>query len=174
VTAADLARLTRFAALPASDLVDWLSADEVDMTGEPESFVLLRGGRRLPVLAHANGACRFLDGANRCGVYAARPACCRTFPLELEEPDDGEGRRHLTVLAEASCPGAFDGADGTLDATRRLDARGRELSHHAQLVQDWNRRQRRHRWAKGRLEREDAFLAFALLRAEPRRPGGEP
>lgn len=42
---------------------------------------------------HAEGACAFLDEADRCRVYAARPYVCRTqgLPLRwLAENDDGE------------------------------------------------------------------------------------
>lgn len=167
LTASDLARLVRATALPAPDLVDWLSPEEVDMSGEPESFVLLPAGRRLPVLAHARprselqeSACRFLD-ANRCAVYAARPACCRTFPLELQG-DVESGKRRLMVLPDAACPALFNGSDRSDETIRRLIERSHELGRHIELVQLWNRRQRRRRLANGRVESGDAFLAFAV------------
>ncbi len=151
-------------------LIDWLSPDELDMSGEPESFVLLPAGRRLPVLAHARrgselqeSACRFLD-ANRCTVYRARPSCCRTFPVEL----DGEGdpaKQRLTLLPDAACPGVFDGPDRSAELRRSLLDRSRELREHVELVQEWNRRQRRRRLANRRIESAAAFLAFAVLRA---------
>lgn len=49
---------------------------------------------------HASGACRFLvgpDGAQRCGVYEARPGACRTYPAALDD-----GRPMLS--AHAICP----------------------------------------------------------------------
>ncbi|HEY6560508.1 MAG TPA: YkgJ family cysteine cluster protein [Polyangiaceae bacterium] len=170
ITASDMARLVRATGLPARALVDWLSPDDVDMSGEPESFVLLPAGRRLPVLAHVAPAgesrestCRFLD-TNRCTVYAARPACCRSFPLELAD-DVESGKRRLIVLPDAQCPGSFDGSDVSGAALRRLDERCRELRQHVHLVGAWNHRQRRRRLANGRVESADAFLAFVVLRA---------
>src|SRR5688572_10371549 len=85
LTFADLVRLLRLQRAPILELVQWLGPHEVDMTGEPESFVVTARGRLLPVLAQREGACLFLDSAGRCGVYAARPAACRTFPIEIED-----------------------------------------------------------------------------------------
>jgi Fe-S-cluster containining protein len=170
VTASDLLRLVRATALPARALVDWLSPEQIDLSGEPESFVVVPAGRRFPVLAHdvsvdpsRERACRFLN-ANQCTVYAARPACCRTFPLELADIANTVQRR-LTVLPDAACPGTFDGPDASDAAFRRLGERSRELRRHVELVQEWNGRQRRRRLANRLLESADAFLAFALLRA---------
>ena len=171
LTASDLARLVRATALPAPALVDWLAPEQVDMSGEPESFVLLPLGRRLPVLAHAaavretsESACRLLT-ANQCSVYAARPACCRTFPLELDDAVES-GKRRLTVLPDARCPGSFDGLDVSNEALRRLDERSAELRHHIDLVREWNQRQRRRHLANSRLDCADAFLAFAVVQAD--------
>jgi len=144
--------------------VEWLAPDEIDMTGEPESFVVLREGRRLPVLAFRHGACRFLDEGRRCTVYAARPASCRTFPLELESATDTPPRR-LTVLQDAACPGEFDAAPDADGFCARLDARQRELEEHVLLVMDWNRRQRRRGFAGKRPETVEAFLRFAISRS---------
>jgi Fe-S-cluster containining protein len=170
VTAADLARLSVATGEAWSALVEWLAPDGVDMTGEPESFVVLAEGRRLPVLAFHRGACRFLGDDNRCGTYAARPACCRTFPLEFRDGMAARGSgRHapavsrvvLTVLPDAGCPGTFDGEPDLDGAVRRLARRHEELEHHISLVTRWNRHQRRRKMLRKPLENGGAFLRFA-------------
>lgn len=128
------------------------------MTGEPESFVELPHGKRLPVLAFHAGACRFLDAAKRCALYGARPACCRTFPLEWLDA----GRRRLTLLENAECPGEFDVAPDPALHRARLAARRAELIEHVSFVAEWNRHQRWRRRAGHRLRPAPAFLERAL------------
>jgi Fe-S-cluster containining protein len=180
LTAKDLARLGGATGEPLASLVDWLAPADVDMTGEPESFVVLREGRRLPVLAFRGDACRFLDAANRCGVYDARPACCRTFPLELDVPEgDGaparsEGPRRLAVLQGAECPGEFDAAPDAIRIAGALARRQEELEEHVALVAAWNRRQRRFGLAGRPAEGAESFLRYAidaLSRTAPCRAG---
>jgi len=167
VTAADVARLKEATAELEAAFVQWLAPDEIDMTGEPESFVVLREGRKLPVLAFRDGGCRFLEGGRHCTVYAARPLCCRTFPIELESPDDGAMPRRLTVLQDAACPGEFDARPDHDGLSARLDARQRELEEHVALVAEWNRRQRRRGLAGKRPEGVEAFFRFVASRAQP-------
>src|SRR5262249_35444606 len=66
VTHHDVARLAHATGRPATELVEWLAPDEVDMTGEPETFVELGAGRRLLVLAQRDGACALLGADQRC------------------------------------------------------------------------------------------------------------
>jgi Fe-S-cluster containining protein len=162
VTGHDLVRLVRETALPVATIVEWLAPDEVDMTGEPESFVTVPAGRRLPVLAFRGDACRFLDPGSRCSVYAARPAACRTFPLEEETIEGPPGRRRLTLLEGAACEGAFDGPPDADGAHDRLERRQRELEAHVGTVTEWNRRQRRRRLAGRKPEPAGAFLELAI------------
>lgn len=159
LTAADLFRLTDATGEPPAALIDWLAPADVDMTGEPESFVALRPGRRLPVLAFGGGACRFLEATGRCGVYDARPTACRTFPLELGAPEGDEPRRRLTVLDGAECPAEFDAEPDARGHIARLEERQRELEEHVALVTAWNRRQRRLGLARRPAETAEAFLA---------------
>jgi Fe-S-cluster containining protein len=151
VTAADLARLSIATGEAWSALVEWLAPDGVDMTGEPESFVVLAEGRRLPVLAFHRGACRFLGDDNRCGTYAARPACCRTFPLEFRDGKAARGSgQHAPAVSRVF-----------LTVLRRLARRQEELERHISLVTRWNRHQRRRKMLRKPLENGGAFLRFA-------------
>lgn len=54
-------------------------------------------------------ACGALDGARRCGVYAARPSACRAFPVHVHALD------RLQVTLHRGCPGL--GAEGDLAAS---------------------------------------------------------
>lgn len=141
---ADLARLVRASGEPAEALVDWGSAEQVDISGEPSSLVLLPEGRRVLLLARRDGACRFLGDEDRCLVHAARPAVCRAYPLTASFGRKG-GLARLRVLRGLDCPYEL-GESGDLGAVRRDHAAlARELREHHALVGAWNRLQERRR-----------------------------
>lgn len=162
VTHRDVERLLNVLGGSALALVQWLAPDEVDMEGEPSSFVELRGGRRLMVLAQDAGACRFLDEQQRCSVYAARPADCRLFPFHLER--DAQGMpRELTLLAFEGCDYQRDGHNDAAELEQSDAARWAELADYQLRVASWNRLVR-HRRRFGRLGGDAAdFLAFVGL-----------
>lgn len=162
ITANDLARLIRATARPAADLVSFLGPTEVDMRGEPASFIELSVGRRLMVLAQDDGACRLLGADNRCSVYAARPRDCRTFPFDFGLP---HARRELTLLPLASCE--FGRASEHDERALRSadEARWAELAEYQALVARWNRRAF-HRRRLGRSSGSAAeYLTYALANA---------
>jgi Fe-S-cluster containining protein len=144
LTDADLSRLVPASNAPVTQSVDWLEPDGVDMTGEPESFVLLdRPGRRvLMTLAQRDHACRFLGESDRCTVYEARPASCRLYPFAVSFGQRG-GVRRLRLLGGTDCDYARDGHNDA-HALRVADEQ-RWAEHRAYLkrVADWNRLQRR-------------------------------
>lgn len=171
VTHLDVARLVNATGELPQALTSWLGPDEVDMSGEPESFVELSVGRRLLVLARKDGACRWLSDSQRCRVYAARPYDCRAYPLSIEPDDQGASAR-LSLLSLTTCdeagPSAVALPEPESETPRGLvaadDARWRELEEYQALVARWNRlaRHRRrfgHR-ARGALE----FFEFIGLR----------
>ena len=164
LTHRDLERLTAATGLDAAAHAEWLGPDEIDMTGEPETFVRLRAGRRLLVLRHLGGGCCHLVG-DRCAVYPARPLACAAFPHDVAEA----GAAAPTVIALAGAPcvlGAPADEASVLDRVRALRA---ELAEYAALVGAWNQRQRR-RQRLGRLpeptERFFAHLARACSEAD--------
>src|SRR5262249_46963044 len=110
ITGSDLKRLMARTNEAPERLIDWLAPDAEDMTGEPESFVRLREGRRLMVLAHRAAACRFLGADERCTVYAARPENCALYPFHLQSGKRG-GIRRLRLFVEADCEYRMDGTN---------------------------------------------------------------
>lgn len=174
VTAADVARLTAATGRAASDLVQWLSADEVDMTGEPQSFVELRVGRRLMVLAHAGQGCALLS-ANLCSAYAARPLDCRTFPFDFSGDVGAGGARSPALLALVAlrrrdsprpldCDYASDGQQDARELAEQDELRWRELSTFQSVVARWNRWAHHRRRLGYALGSSEEFLRFALER----------
>lgn len=158
VTDQDLERLVAGAGRAAPELVEWLAPEAVDMTGEPESFVELREGRRLMVLAHASHGCALLGADGLCGVYAHRPADCRLFPFDVAPP--GERPRRVELLPLIGCDHALDGqqSEGALfeEDSRRWD----ELARYQARVAAWNRAARHRRRLGKPLAGASEFLAF--------------
>lgn len=144
----------------ASELVAWLAPEEVDMRGEPQSFVELREGRRLMVLAQRGGACVLLGPRERCQAYAARPRDCRAFPFDFEPL--GNDRRRLTLLPLTGCDYAEDGHNDAAQLAREDSERWQELSAYQRWVATWNRSAWHRRRLHKRLAAADEFLARAL------------
>jgi Fe-S-cluster containining protein len=137
ITHHDLRRLAEGLGRPAATLVEWLSPDAVDMTGEPESFVELTEGRRLMVLAQQGGACRLLE-ADRCSAYDLRPLDCRLFPFDLSRDAAGVvvglARLPLDGCGDERGPRASLGDVAAEDASRWI-----ELRDYQQRLERWNR-----------------------------------
>jgi len=159
ITHHDVLRLVRATGQPARELVAWLAPDEVDMTGEPDTFVELGGGRRLMVLAQQDGACTLLGPDNRCQAYAARPRDCELFPFDPELAPDGSLQK-LELLPLSTCEAASDGVNDALELAASHARRERELDDYRQRVRAWNQlalRRRRFRHPVGDSAR---FLGF--------------
>jgi Fe-S-cluster containining protein len=162
VTAEDVQRLVAATGARPSELVDWLAPDEVDMTGEPESFVELSSGRRLLVLRQRDGACAQLGADNRCRVYAARPRDCRAYPFDVARNADDSGKRRLSLLPLDGCEHAEDGAQRYDDVVSEDDARHAELVAFQARIAAWNRGAK-HRRRLGKVVGDgEAFLATVL------------
>ena len=107
-----------------------------------------------------NDGCYFLvdiGGYKRCGVYAARPSTCRTYPMSYETRDE------TTVVASkarVSCPAPL-AVDATMEEEFKdavISARRKWLIHQ-QVIEEWEA-----------FEPEDGrtaenFLLFAIPRA---------
>ena len=128
------------------------------MSGDAGPFVELDVGRRLLVLAQREGACRFLDPALRCGVYAARPQDCRVFPFDVQRSE--EGARQVQLLNLTRCDYAEEGAESVERLEREMDERDRELAEYRELTARWNRLARHRRRLKHRARSGSEFFAF--------------
>jgi Fe-S-cluster containining protein len=172
LTAADVRRLVDATGEAPARVVAWLEPDDVDMTGEPESFVLLdRPGRRvLMTLAQHDRACRFLGADERCTVYEARPASCRLYPFTVSFGPRG-GVRRLRLLGGTECDYARDGHNDAHALRVADEQRWAEHRSYLRHVEDWNRMQRRRERLRHALLGADEFFEL-LLRSRGAR--GEP
>jgi Fe-S-cluster containining protein len=128
-------------------MVELLAPNDIDMSGEPDSFVELNVGRRLIVLRHEGNGCRFLSLSGDCSIYDVRPTTCAAYPFTVEREQE---RAYLNVLSDAPCDriAAFERVKAPNDETRALEAVERverELSEYVQVVSEWNMKQRRRR-----------------------------
>ena len=82
LTDADVARIIARTHERASDIVRFVNRHQIDMDDDPEAFVRLRQGKRVMVLGHSHGGCRYLDSEDRCKIYQFRPLGCRVFPFD--------------------------------------------------------------------------------------------
>ncbi len=181
MTHVDVARLAT-ALDPTLGWLEWLTPDALDLGGETDSWVELREGPRLLVLAQQRdskqrAACIFLRENEGCSVYPQRPACCRTYPFELGTPpppaDSDRPRVRLALHHDVRCEpetgiallAARDGEDDTAaedaptrDARHTDDEAQAQLAAYVAYVSAWNRRQRRRRLAGRVAETGEAFV----------------
>jgi Fe-S-cluster containining protein len=155
----DLGRLVAATSLGATEHIEWLSPQDIDMDGEPETFVEVREGRRLLVLRFEQGACRYLSAEGLCRVYEHRPMSCAAYPYSVSDQD---GQRLLMRLADAPCVIATSqlhpsDAAGALAAAACVED---ELRQYVVKITEFNRKQRRRRFARLGLLPAKEFLAF--------------
>lgn len=159
LTDTDLARILGRTGERARDVVRWVSRQEIDLDDEPESFVLLRPGRRVMVLGHGRRGCRYLGRDDRCTIYGARPLGCRIFPFDPDFKRDGSLRR-LRLIQAAECDYALDGHND-IRLIRSLHERHDETTErYHQRVAEWNQMQRRRQRRGVRPEAPAEFLRY--------------
>ncbi len=168
LTDADVSRIAEATGDDPMSIVRWVSADGIELSDVPEVFVQLRQGRRVMVLRHARGGCRYLgteQNPDACRMYEDRPLGCRIFPFEPTFTKGGS-LKHLHLIDTTECPYELDGAND-LDKLRTLSDRfDEEWTTYCERIELWNRQQRnRRRRGVERLSGR-AFLSF-LGSAEP-------
>jgi len=128
----DVARLAAFARLTPKALIK----DRCVMLKHPQT--------NLPsALLETVPQCSFLDEANRCTVYAARPLVCRGYPLgvltDLNEPGWRAALQRFSVRANPCPPPRFPGAPLPMVRTLHEMATGAGMEAYAEAYRVWAR-----------------------------------
>ncbi|HEX3777116.1 MAG TPA: YkgJ family cysteine cluster protein [Polyangiaceae bacterium] len=159
LTDLDIKRITRHTGEASKELVRWVDRNGIDMDDEPEAFVILRPGKRVMVLRHEGGGCRYLGSDNRCTIYHHRPLGCRIFPFDPSFHDSGKLRR-LKLIQATDCKYELDG-ENDLEKIRSLHQKHDEATRAYQAkVASWNALQLARKKRGHQPQTAAAFLAF--------------
>jgi Fe-S-cluster containining protein len=162
LTDSDIRRIVKHTGESAAVLVRWVDRNGIDMDDEPEAFVMLRQGKRVMVLKHEGGGCRYLDADDRCGIYSSRPLGCRIFPFDPTFSPQGKLRR-LKLIDATDCKYELN-AENDVDSLRTLHDRHEGATRAYQVkVAEWNQRQSGRQRRGKKPETAAAFLAFLGL-----------
>jgi Fe-S-cluster containining protein len=165
LTDADVRRIVERTGDDAGDVVRFIDRNAIDMDDEPESFAELRQGRRVMILRHQNGGCRYLGDDDRCSIYNARPLGCRIFPFDPSYDRKGKLKR-LKLIQATDCLYELDGGNDP-DTIQKLHTRYEAATHAYQdKIAAWNRVQRARRRLGRRSQTSREFLAFLGLVAD--------
>ena len=162
LTDADVRRISRKTGDTASDIVRWVDREGIDMDDEPEAFVVLRQGKRVMVLRHERGGCRYLGEDNRCTIYSSRPIGCRVYPFDPDFSTKGKLVR-LKIVEATECPYELDG-DNDPNELRELDDRYQRAHwDYNDRVAEWNQAQAARKRAGHAAQTAREFLGFLGL-----------
>ncbi len=162
LTDADVRRITGHTGDPASEVVRFVDRDAIDMDDEPEAFASLRQGKRVMILRHERGGCRYLDDDDRCSIYEARPLGCRIFPFDPTWNRQGK-LRHLKLIQATDCLYELDGKND-VPAMRELHTQYVAATQAYQAkIAEWNRLQQRRKRADRAAQTSKDFLEFLDL-----------
>lgn len=162
LTDADVRRITEHTGERARDVVRFIDRNGIDMDDEPEAFAILRQGKRVMVLRHTGGGCRYLDERDRCSIYKARPLGCRIFPFDPAFDRSGKLKR-LKLIQATECRYELDGENDP-DALRRLHERYEAATRsYQEKIAEWNRVQLRRKRAGRQPQSSREFLEFLGL-----------
>jgi len=159
LTDSDILRIVRQTGEAAHELVRWVDKNGIDMDDEPEAFVMLRQGKRVMVLRHAGGGCRYLGADDRCTIYSRRPLGCRIFPFDPTFTDNGKLRR-LKLIPATDCQYELDG-DNEVGAMQTLHSKHlAATSAYQAKVARWNARQAERKQLGRRAQTASEFFEF--------------
>jgi Fe-S-cluster containining protein len=159
LTDGDIKRVVRHTGEASHELVRWVDRNGIDMDDEPEAFVTLPQGKRVMVLRHAGGGCRYLGSDDRCTIYNHRPLGCRIFPFDPSYADGGKLRR-LKLIQATDCLYELDG-DNDQDKVRVLHGKHIAATDAYQAkVATWNQRQADRKRSGKPTESASAFFDF--------------
>lgn len=155
----DLSRLAAHTGDSPLSIVKWVTRHEIAMEDEPEAFVRLKQGKRVMVLGHRRGACRYLGKDNRCTVYTARPSGCRVFPFDSTFTRDGRLKR-LQLIQATECLYQLDGENDVDQIRSQRESHDAEQHRYYDRVAEWNRLQERAKRRGARVGSARDFLDF--------------
>jgi Fe-S-cluster containining protein len=159
LTDADVVRIAERTGDAPADFVRFIDRNAIDLDDEPEAFALLREGRRVMILRHQRGGCRYLGSDKRCQIYGARPLGCRIFPFDPSFDRNGKLRR-LRLIDATQCDYALDGSND-LDGMRSLHQRHEAATRAYQgKIADWNRLQQKRKRAGKKPQTARKFLEY--------------
>lgn len=141
ITDVDLRRIVAHTAEDPRDCVAFVAPEGIEMDDEPEAFAVLRQGRRVMVLRHTRGKCRYLGGDERCQIYPRRPLGCVVFPFD-PEPSRRGGLKRLRLIEATTCPFELDGRNEVATILARQARYDREVRAYRSKVAEWNLQQR--------------------------------
>ena len=169
LTDADVARIIARTHERAIDIVRFVNRHQIDMDDDPDAFVRLRQGKRVMVLGHAHGGCRYLDSENRCKIYGFRPIGCRVFPFDSSFSKTGALRR-LRLIQATDCRYELDGKNYVANIRELQERHDATIADYHLKIADWNRRQVARRRTGRAAQTAREFLEFLGLTPERRAP----
>jgi Fe-S-cluster containining protein len=159
LTDKDVIRIRQRTGDDPREFVRFIDRNAIDMDDEPESFMRLRQGKRVMILRHQGGGCRYLGDDDRCTIYGSRPLGCRVFPFDATFSKEGKLRR-LKLIQAADCRYELDGKNDP-DGIRELQQRHESATAAYQArIAEWNREQARRTRQGKRAQTAREFLAF--------------
>jgi Fe-S-cluster containining protein len=159
LTDKDVVRITQRTGDAPQDFITWVDRNGIDMDDEPEAFVRLRQGKRVMVMRHQGGGCRYLGKDDRCTIYGSRPLGCRIFPFDPSFGKQGQLRR-LKLIQATDCQYELDG-DNDPGAIQDLHQRHEAATAAYQVrVAEWNKEQQRRTRAGRAAQTAREFLSF--------------
>ncbi|HEY1532553.1 MAG TPA: YkgJ family cysteine cluster protein [Polyangiaceae bacterium] len=163
LTESDIKRIVKHTGEPSHELVRWVDKNGIDMDDEPEAFVMLRQGKRVMVLKHEGGGCRYLGSDDRCTIYSHRPLGCRIFPFDPSFHDTGKDAgklRRLKLIDATDCKYELDG-ENDLGKIQALHGKHQSATKSYQdKVATWNARQAERKRSGRKLQTAADFFEY--------------
>jgi Fe-S-cluster containining protein len=141
LTDADVKRIAAHTGDEPSEFVKWVDRHGIEMDDEPEGFVSLRQGKRVMVLKHERGGCRYLGDDNRCTIYSARPLGCRIFPFDPTFNKKDGKLRHLVLIQATDCKYELDGKNDVKEMKKLHERYEAATEAFQDKIADWNKQQ---------------------------------
>jgi Fe-S-cluster containining protein len=162
LTDVDVKRIAEHTGDAPSDIVRFVDGDAIDMDDEPEAFATLRQGKRVMILRHEYGGCRYLGDDDRCRIYEARPLGCRIFPFDPRWDKNGKVHR-LKLIQATDCLYELDGKND-VPALRTLHGEYERATQEYQAkIAEWNKLQFRRKRMQRAAQTAREFLTFLGL-----------